>query len=63
MKRALIEMEIDVQQMPLGKLSKNHLMEGYKVLSEIQELIKQGNAPKAKFVGKVQITHRCKWLY
>eukprot|EP00029_Vermamoeba_vermiformis_P007076 TRINITY_DN2952_c0_g1_i1.p1 TRINITY_DN2952_c0_g1~~TRINITY_DN2952_c0_g1_i1.p1 ORF type:complete len:941 (+),score=268.76 TRINITY_DN2952_c0_g1_i1:48-2870(+) len=50
MKRALIEMEIDVQQMPLGKLSKNHLMEGYKVLTEIQELIKLGNAPKAKFV-------------
>lgn len=37
--------------MPLGKLSKNHLMEGYKVLTEIQELIKLGNAPKAKFVG------------
>ncbi len=27
-------------------------MEGYKVLTEIQELIKQGNAPIAKFVGK-----------
>jgi len=37
--------------MPLGKLSKNHLMQGYKVLSEIQELIKQDGAPKAKFVG------------
>lgn len=27
-------------------------MQGYKVLTEIQELIKQEDAPKAKFVGK-----------
>jgi len=34
MKQSLIEMELDLKKMPLGKLSKNHIQKGYKVLKK-----------------------------
>jgi hypothetical protein len=37
--------------MPLGKLSKNHILKGYNVLTEIQELLKEKNPPKNKLLG------------
>jgi len=36
MQRTLLEMEIDVNKMPLGKLSRDHIKKGYEVLSDLQ---------------------------
>lgn len=36
--------------MPLGKLSKKQIKAGYKVLSELQNLIKSGDASRNKIV-------------
>jgi hypothetical protein len=36
---ALLEYDIDTQQMPLGKLSARHVADGFRVLSEIQALL------------------------
>ena len=33
---AMVEFEIDVKKMPLGKLTKRHIKRGYEVLTELQ---------------------------
>ncbi|KAI0222771.1 Poly [ADP-ribose] polymerase 1 [Lamellibrachia satsuma] len=45
MKRAMLEFEIDLKKMPLGKLSKKQIESAYKVLSELQQLIEKGGTP------------------
>lgn len=40
MKKAMVEFEIDMKKMPLGKLSKRQIESAYSVLTELQELIK-----------------------
>jgi len=40
----LIELEIDVKKMPLGKLTKRNIQNGYEVLNEIQAVL-EGNHP------------------
>jgi len=40
MRKALVEFEIDLTKMPLGKLSKKQIEQAYKILSEVQNLIK-----------------------
>lgn len=40
-KKTLLSMEIDLDKMPLGKLSRAHIQSGYDVLTEIQEAIAQ----------------------
>ncbi|CAF1521823.1 unnamed protein product, partial [Didymodactylos carnosus] len=39
MEKAMLEFEIDLTKMPLGKLSKNQIEKAYKVLTELQTLI------------------------
>ncbi|CAI9730721.1 [ADP-ribose] polymerase 1-like [Octopus vulgaris] len=39
MKRAMMEFEIDLKKMPLGKLSKKQIESAYKVLNELTELV------------------------
>lgn len=36
--------------MPLGKLSKNQIIAGYNILSEVQALIDSGSIDKIKFI-------------
>ena len=43
MQRVLLEMDIDMEKMPLGKLSRAHIQKGYDCLSEIQDLIAESN--------------------
>jgi hypothetical protein len=43
MNEALLEFDIDTKKMPLGKLSKNQISNGYVVLQKIQEVL-DGNA-------------------
>ncbi|KAL8613750.1 hypothetical protein ACOMHN_029607 [Nucella lapillus] len=39
MKKAMMEFEIDMKKMPLGKLSKRQIESAYKVLTELQNLV------------------------
>jgi len=42
MKNTLIELEIDVKKMPLGKLTKRNIQNGFEVLNEIQAVLDSG---------------------
>ncbi|GIY31587.1 poly polymerase 1 [Caerostris darwini] len=46
MKKAMIEFEIDVKKMPLGKLSKKQIDLAYKVLGEAQQILATSNSTK-----------------
>lgn len=50
MKQTLKEFELDTEKMPLGKLSKKQIKAGYKVLSELTQLIEKGSASQSKIV-------------
>ncbi|KAK5582816.1 hypothetical protein RB653_004403 [Dictyostelium firmibasis] len=43
MKKQLQSMNVDTDKMPLGKIKKSQLIEGYKVLSEIQDILNSAN--------------------
>jgi predicted DNA-binding WGR domain protein len=50
MNRTMKEFEIDLERMPLGKLSKKQIMSAYGVLTELQNLINSGNAKPVNFL-------------
>ena len=50
MKSAMIELEIDLTKMPLGKLSKNQIETAYKILTEVQSMIKNSSGSESKFL-------------
>ncbi|XP_029448906.1 poly [ADP-ribose] polymerase 1 [Rhinatrema bivittatum] len=39
MKKAMVEFEIDLQKMPLGKLSKRQIQSAYSILSQVQQAV------------------------
>lgn len=41
MKKVMLEFEIDMDKMPLGKLSKKQIQQAYSVLTELQELVQK----------------------
>ncbi|XP_058823403.1 poly [ADP-ribose] polymerase [Topomyia yanbarensis] len=49
MKKVMLEFELDMEKMPLGKLSQNQLMSAMKVLNEISNLIVDGGS-NAQFI-------------
>lgn len=49
MKRTMMEFDLDMEKMPLGKLSQKQIQAAYKVLTEIYELI-QNNGTNVKFI-------------
>jgi len=50
MKSALVEFEIDLSKMPLGKLSKKQIESAYKILTEAQDMIKNETGSESKFL-------------
>lgn len=57
MQEAMKEFELDMQKMPLGKLSKKQMLEAYSVLKELSKAVKQytrrvNGAEKKKKAGK-----------
>ncbi|XP_053548122.1 poly [ADP-ribose] polymerase 1-like [Bombina bombina] len=42
MKKAMVEFEIDLQKMPLGKLSKRQIQSAYSLLNEVQQAVSDG---------------------
>lgn len=50
MKKTMLEFHLDMEKMPLGKLSQKQLMEAMGVLKKIAELVKTGTAAPAHFV-------------
>ncbi|XP_036339224.1 poly [ADP-ribose] polymerase [Rhagoletis pomonella] len=49
MKRTMMLFDLDMEKMPLGKLSQTQIQSAYKVLTEVYELIQQ-NESKPKFI-------------
>eukprot|EP00696_Hemimastix_kukwesjijk_P019757 gnl/Hemi2/9123_TR3166_c0_g1_i1.p1 gnl/Hemi2/9123_TR3166_c0_g1~~gnl/Hemi2/9123_TR3166_c0_g1_i1.p1 ORF type:complete len:659 (-),score=334.21 gnl/Hemi2/9123_TR3166_c0_g1_i1:220-2196(-) len=47
MEETLIEFDIDIKKMPLGKLTKKQVKTGYEILTEIQDLLKRGGASRS----------------
>ena len=50
MKSAMLEFEIDLSKMPLGKLSKKQIETAYKILTEAQDMIKTESGTESKFL-------------
>merc|ERR1712025_1406589 len=50
MKSAMVEFEIDLTKMPLGKLSQKQIDTAYKILTEVQDMIKNVTGSDAKFL-------------
>lgn len=50
MKRTMVEFELDLTKMPLGKLSKKQIEQAYSVLSQTQNLLNNNETQEAKFV-------------
>lgn len=50
MKKAMLEFDLDMEKMPLGKLSQKQLGEAMKVLKTISEYVRDG-ATNAEFIG------------
>ncbi|CAH0699796.1 unnamed protein product [Spodoptera exigua] len=50
MNKTLTEFELDTGKMPLGKISKNQIIAGYNILTEVQALIDSGSTDKNKFI-------------
>lgn len=50
MRKVMQEYNLDMDKMPLGKLSKTQIMKAFTVLTQMSELIKTG-ASRAKFIG------------
>jgi predicted DNA-binding WGR domain protein len=50
-KKTLLSMEIDLDKMPLGKLSRKHIQSGYDVLTEIQNAIEEQPINEGKLLG------------
>ncbi|XP_064195311.1 poly [ADP-ribose] polymerase 1 [Anguilla rostrata] len=49
MKKAMVEFEIDLQKMPLGKLSKRQIQSAYSILSEVQQAVSE-NASESQIL-------------
>jgi poly [ADP-ribose] polymerase 1 len=50
MKQTMLEFELDLDKMPLGRLSKKQLQEAYQVLKDLNELVSAG-ATNNEFIG------------
>merc|ERR1719471_1506821 len=50
MKSALVEFEIDLTKMPLGKLSRKQIEAAYKILTEVQNMIKSSSGSDSKYL-------------
>ncbi|XP_053315053.1 poly [ADP-ribose] polymerase 1 [Spea bombifrons] len=44
MKKAMVEFEIDLQKMPLGKLSKRQIQSAYSILNEVQQAVSDSSS-------------------
>ncbi|XP_047244775.1 poly [ADP-ribose] polymerase 1 [Girardinichthys multiradiatus] len=49
MKKAMVEFEIDLQKMPLGKLSKRQIQSAYALLTEVQQAV-SASVPEAQIL-------------
>lgn len=50
MKKALVEFEIDLTKMPLGKLSRKQVKSAYSILTEVLEMVKTNSGSEARFL-------------
>ncbi|XP_012286246.1 poly [ADP-ribose] polymerase [Orussus abietinus] len=50
MKKVMMEFEIDMDKMPLGKISKKQIQQAYAVLTEVQRLVSSGDADRTVLI-------------
>merc|ERR1719213_1514898 len=50
MKSAMVEFEIDPTKMPLGKLSRKQVETAYKILTEVQDMIRNSSGSDSKYL-------------
>lgn len=50
MRKVMLEFEIDLDKMPLGKLSKKQIEQAYAVLTELQEMLKKSNTDRTTLI-------------
>ena len=50
MKSAMVEFEIDLTKMPLGKLSRKQVETAYKILTEVQDMIRNSSGSDSKYL-------------
>ncbi|XP_045461901.1 poly [ADP-ribose] polymerase [Harmonia axyridis] len=50
MKQTMLELELDTEKMPLGKLSKKQILSAYGVLTELQKSLDSKNVQENKFI-------------
>lgn len=50
MKKVMLEFEIDMEKMPLGKLSKKQIDKAYAVLTQLQEILKKSNVDRTALI-------------
>lgn len=50
MKKVMLEFEIDMDKMPLGKLSKKQIEKAYAVLTELQEILKKSSIDRTTLI-------------
>ena len=50
MKKVMLEFELDMERMPLGRISQKQIKQAYQVLTELSDLVVK-NAPSAQFVN------------
>ena len=61
MKQAMVEFDIDMEKMPLGKISKNQMKKAYEILSEAQALVEGKGDPAAKAPRLLDCSNRSVW--
>lgn len=50
MKKVMLEFELDMDKMPLGKLSKKQIEKAYSVLTELQDIMKKSNPERLTLI-------------
>ncbi|KAL3275884.1 hypothetical protein HHI36_020621 [Cryptolaemus montrouzieri] len=50
MKQTMLELELDTEKMPLGKLSKKQILSAYQILTELQKVLDGDNVQENKFI-------------
>ena len=45
-----LQFQIDLTKMPLGKLSRKQIESAYKILSEVQTMVKEGSGSDTKYL-------------
>eukprot|EP00005_Dracoamoeba_jomungandri_P000909 CAMPEP_0174254406 /NCGR_PEP_ID=MMETSP0439-20130205/3732_1 /TAXON_ID=0 /ORGANISM="Stereomyxa ramosa, Strain Chinc5" /LENGTH=1042 /DNA_ID=CAMNT_0015335969 /DNA_START=19 /DNA_END=3144 /DNA_ORIENTATION=- len=58
MKNTMVELEVDIKKMPLGKLTKEHIQKGYQALTDIQNILASSDTDNVKRAKLLDCTNK-----